>query len=33
MGDKGIFVRIVRLMNFICAATMVVDAVTRAFDF
>jgi hypothetical protein len=32
-SDKAIFVRIVRLMNFICAGAMVVDAVSRLFEF
>lgn len=33
MGDKSIFVRIVRLMNFACALGMVLDAIVRAFNF
>lgn len=33
MADKSIFVRIVRLMNFISAFLMVVDAFARFFDF
>lgn len=33
MGDKSIFVRVVRLLNFICAFLMLVDAFARFFDF
>ena len=33
MGDKSIFVRVVRLMNLLCAVAMLVDAVFRLFDF
>lgn len=32
-SDKAIFVRVVRLMNFISAGAMVVDAVSRLFAF
>src|SRR4051812_28608062 len=33
MADKSIFVRIVRLMNFIAALLMCIDAFIRFFDF
>lgn len=33
MADKSIFVRIVRLMNFLCALAMIGDAIWRVFDF